>query len=93
MEIIRAQHVPAKAPALGPALVMHPHRAEADIIHAGNIPAAMVKARRDGFYQCEKVMIAAVDPVHERDEIGSAIGKPKTKRTLIEFDRTRRRHA
>ena len=85
--------MPAKAPAFGPAFVMHPHRAEADIIHAGNIPAAMVKARRDGFHQGQKVMVAAVDPVHEGDEIGSTIGKPKTKRTLIEFDRLWRRHA
>jgi hypothetical protein len=79
--------MPAEAPAFRPAFVMHAHRAEADIIHTRDIPAAMMKARRGGFHQGQKVMVAAVDSVHEGNEVGGTIGKPKTKRTLVELDR------
>ena len=87
MEIIRAEHMPAEAPPLGPTFVMHPHRAETDVIHAGNIPAAMVETRRAGLHQGQKVMVAAVNPMHEGNNVGGTIGKPKTKRTLVKFDR------
>jgi hypothetical protein len=68
---------------------VHAHRAEADIVDARNIPAAMVETGRDGFHQRKEMMIAAVDAMHERDEIGGAVGQAQAKRPFIEGDRFR----
>ena len=77
----------AEAPALGEALVGHAHGAEPDFLDAGNVPAAMVEAGRGGFHQRQHMMIAAVDAVHERHQVGGAVGQAQAELALVEFDR------
>src|SRR4029079_13859210 len=87
VEIVRAQHMTAKTPALGPAFVVHAHGAEADVVEAGDVPTAMVEAGRARLHQSEQMMVAAVDAVHESDEVGGAVRQAQAKRALVELDR------
>ena len=49
VEVVGAEHVTAETPAFGPALVVHAHGAEPDIVDARDVPTAMMEAGRDDF--------------------------------------------
>ena len=87
VEVVRAEDVAAEAPAFLVALVVHAHGAEADIVNAGDVPAAMVEAGRRRFHQRQHVMVAAVNAVHEGDEVRRAIRQAQAERALVELDR------
>src|SRR5262249_21307401 len=74
VKIIGSEHVASKSPSLGPALVVHAHGAQPDLMQAGDVPTAMMETRSDRFYERQKVMVAAVNAVHESDKIRRAIG-------------------
>src|ERR1700736_6387912 len=86
VEIIRAEHVAAEAPAFHVTLVGHVGGADADVVDRAHVPAAMVEARRLRFGKGEKVMVAAVDAVHEGDEVRPA-GEAQSSTARVELER------
>ena len=46
-----------------------------------------MEAGRARFHQRQQMMIAAVDAVHEGDDVGRFVGQAQAERPLIEFDR------
>ena len=77
----------AEAPAFLIALVVHAHGAEADVVDAGDVPTAVVEARRRRLHQRQHVMVAAVNAGHERHQILGAVGQAQSERALVELDR------
>ncbi len=84
MEIVGAEHVPAKAPALRVPLRPHQLGAEADIVEARDVPARMVQAGPAGFRECDHVMVARMRAVQERDEVAGAVGEPQAEHFRVE---------
>jgi len=65
-------------------MIGHLHRAQAHLIDGVHIPTDMVKSGRRRFGERQHVMIAAVDAVHERDELPAAVREPEAKHFLVE---------
>src|SRR5215211_3518142 len=86
MEIIRAQHVATETPALAVAFVGHAGGAEPDVVDRAYVPAAMMESRRVGLSERKQVMVAAVNAVHEGDEI-RAVGQAQAERLGVKVER------
>ena len=89
VEVVRAEHVAAEPPAVGEALLGHVARADADVVDRADVPAEMMQARPVRLHEGDHVVIAAVDAVHEGDEIAGAIRQPQTEHVAVEIDRPR----
>src|SRR3984885_12393960 len=73
VEVIRAQHMTAQAPALGKALAQHVDRASPDFVDRADVPAEMMMAGSIGARERDHVMIAAMDAVKESDVIAGMV--------------------
>src|SRR5579863_7701308 len=62
------------------------HGACADLIHRANIPTEMMVARSVRARECDHVMVAAMDAVHECNIVAGMVGQAHAKSPRIEFD-------
>src|SRR6185312_4728347 len=76
VEVIRAEHVSAQAPALRKALFEHVRGAGADLVDRAHVPAEMMVAGGVGTREGDHVMIAAVNAVQESNIVAGMIGQP-----------------
>ena len=89
MEVVGTEDMPTKTPAVGEALVGHVGRADSNVVDRADIPAAMVQARTLGLHECDHVMVATVDAMHEGNEIAGSVRQAKPEHVVIERDRLR----
>ena len=84
---IRTKRMPPEPPTFREALIRHVHRTEPNIANATNIPTAMVHARRIGLAKGQQVVIASMNCMHERDDVGRPIREFQAEVLRVELDR------